>query len=78
MQLKKLPLRNFFFQNYVGRLAPIGDNPYILDDFNHGMPIDYRVDFPTTSPLPKLTSLTVNDNVLCYGHGGKYAQDKII
>ncbi|XP_026313485.1 serine protease gd-like isoform X2 [Hyposmocoma kahamanoa] len=55
--------------NYVGRLAPIGDNPYILDDFNHGMPIDYRVDFPTTSPLPKLTALSVNNNVLCYGPG---------
>ncbi|XP_026313491.1 serine protease gd-like [Hyposmocoma kahamanoa] len=54
---------------YVGRLAPTGDNPYILDDFNHGMPIDYRVDFPTTSPLPKLTALIVNDNVICTGPG---------
>ncbi|XP_049879487.1 serine protease gd-like isoform X2 [Pectinophora gossypiella] len=33
------------------------------------MPLVYRVDFPVTSPLPRPTHLTVNDNVLCYGPG---------
>ncbi|XP_061722892.1 serine protease gd-like [Cydia pomonella] len=54
------------FSNYAGRLQPI--NPLGLQ-FNQDSPIDYRVDFPVTTPLPRLTYLIVNGNVLCYGPG---------
>ncbi|XP_061722362.1 proclotting enzyme-like isoform X2 [Cydia pomonella] len=52
--------------NYPGRIQPI--NPSGLQ-FNQDSPIDYRVDFPVTTPLPRLTYLIVNGNVLCYGPG---------
>ncbi|XP_063628741.1 serine protease gd-like [Cydia splendana] len=55
------------FSNYAGRLEPI--NPSGLQ-FNQDSPnIDYRVDFPVTTPLPRLTYLIVNGNVLCFGPG---------
>nr|XP_053617724.1 serine protease gd-like [Plodia interpunctella] len=52
--------------NYVGRLEPLGGSQILLQ-FNRGAPLTYKVHFPVTSPLPKLTSLVVNDNLLCYG-----------
>ncbi|KAM3964050.1 serine protease gd [Aphomia sociella] len=54
--------------NYVGKLEAIGTNQ-LLQQFNQGAPIVYRVHFPVTSVLPRLTSLQVNDNLLCYGPG---------
>ncbi|XP_063388869.1 serine protease gd-like [Cydia fagiglandana] len=52
--------------NYPGRLQPIKTPG---SQFNQDSPIYYRVDFPVTTPLPKLTFLIVNGNVLCYGPG---------
>ncbi|XP_063541271.1 serine protease gd-like [Cydia strobilella] len=52
--------------NYPGRLQPIKTSGL---QFNQDSPIYYRVDFPVTTPLPKLTYLIVNGNVLCYGPG---------
>ncbi|XP_050353349.1 serine protease gd-like isoform X2 [Nymphalis io] len=54
---------------YAGNLHPIGSELYLLQEFNRGVPLQYRVNFPVISPVPKLTALTVNDNVLCYGTG---------
>lgn len=55
--------------NYVGRLEPIGSKLDILQEANQGHPINYRVHFPVSSPLPRLTLLQVNGNVVCYGPG---------
>ena len=30
-------------------------------------PVVYRLDFPVTSPLPTIKSITVNQNVICSG-----------
>ncbi|XP_059052965.1 serine protease gd-like [Achroia grisella] len=53
---------------YVGKLEPIGGDQ-ILQNYNRGNPLTYRVHFPVTSPLPRLTALQVNENVVCYGPG---------
>ncbi|XP_063541269.1 serine protease gd-like [Cydia strobilella] len=52
--------------NYPGRLQPIKTSGL---QFNQDSSIDYRVDFPVTTPLPKLTYLIVNGRVLCHGPG---------
>ncbi|XP_063368745.1 serine protease gd-like [Cydia amplana] len=52
--------------NYPGRLQPIKSPG---TQFSQDSPIYYRVDFPVTRPLPKLTYLVVNGDVLCYGRG---------
>ncbi|XP_026488066.2 serine protease gd-like [Vanessa tameamea] len=54
---------------FPGSVQPIGSEITLLKDFNRGVPLQYRVNFPVISPLPKLTALTVNDNVLCYATG---------
>ncbi|KOB65211.1 Uncharacterized protein OBRU01_23054 [Operophtera brumata] len=53
---------------YIGRIEAIG-NDQLLQMFNRGVPLQYRVHFPVTSPLPRLTSIAVNGNTLCYGPG---------
>ena len=69
---KKILNLNFYItlQSFAGSIQPIGSEMYLLQNFNRGVPLQYRVNFPTTSPLPKLVKLTVNDNVICYGPGG--------
>ncbi|XP_028175360.1 spermosin-like [Ostrinia furnacalis] len=52
--------------NYVGQIKPV-DEEHSLQRFNQGAPLTYRVHFPVTSPLPKLTSLVVNNQELCSG-----------
>lgn len=59
------------FQTYIGQIEAIG-NDQLLQNFNRGEPLQYRVHFPVTSPLPRLTSIAVNGNVMCYGPGGTY------
>ncbi|XP_045454350.1 serine protease gd-like [Melitaea cinxia] len=54
---------------YAGSIEPVVSSTHLLQDFNRGVPLKYRVNFPVTSPLPKITSLTVNDNVVCYATG---------
>ncbi|CAK1541737.1 unnamed protein product [Leptosia nina] len=55
--------------NYVGSISHNGKELNVLQDFNRGVPIQYRVNFPVTSPLPRLTGLSANDIPLCYGSG---------
>ncbi|XP_052751870.1 serine protease gd-like [Galleria mellonella] len=62
---------------YVGKLEPIGSSQ-ILQNYNRGAPIMYRIHFPVTSPLPRLTSLQVNGNLLCYGPGDVVVPNRYI
>lgn len=57
------------FQSYVGQIKPINEEQ-ALQRYNQGSQLIYRVDFPVTSPLPKLTSLVVNNADICYGPPG--------
>lgn len=54
------------YTNYVGRIEALDDN-YVIQKYNQGLSVQYRVHFPVTSPLPKLTALSVNGNLICYG-----------
>ncbi|XP_075983751.1 serine protease gd-like isoform X2 [Anticarsia gemmatalis] len=56
------------YSNYVGRIDA-EDNTRLLQKYNRGVPVSYRVHFPVTSPLPRLTAITVNGDTICYGPG---------
>ncbi|XP_050667416.1 serine protease gd-like [Leptidea sinapis] len=62
--------------NYVGSIELIGNELSSLQNFKRGAAINYRVNFPVSSPLPRLTGLSVNDNLLCFAlaerPGGQY------
>ncbi|CAH0713669.1 unnamed protein product, partial [Brenthis ino] len=55
--------------NYALGIEPIGSELNLLDNFNRGVPLKYQVSFPSTSPIPKLVELTINNNVFCRGAG---------
>ncbi|GBP00588.1 Proclotting enzyme [Eumeta japonica] len=55
--------------SYVGRIEPAGSELQLLQDYNRGRSIGYRIHFPVTSPLPRLTDIFVNDNLFCQGTG---------
>ncbi|CAK1590142.1 unnamed protein product [Parnassius mnemosyne] len=52
---------------YFGSIEPYG-REQAIQEYNRGMPIKYRVNFPLSSSLPKLTALYVNDNILCFAY----------
>ncbi|KAJ8711113.1 hypothetical protein PYW07_008355 [Mythimna separata] len=60
--------------NYVGRIDAQDSNT-LLQRYNRGQPATYLVHFPVTNPLPKLTSLTVNGETVCYGPGDMLLPD---
>ncbi|EDW14951.1 uncharacterized protein Dmoj_GI24542 [Drosophila mojavensis] len=51
--------------NYVGSLTLWDDEETTKSNLRYGLPIKYRVDFPTPGVLPKLTLMMINDVVLC-------------
>ncbi|XP_032527396.1 serine protease gd-like isoform X1 [Danaus plexippus] len=63
---------------YAGSLQPIGTELYLLRDFNRGKTLEYRVSFPVVSPLPRLTSISVNDKLVCYGPGDSIGEVQYI
>ncbi|XP_045771149.1 serine protease gd-like isoform X1 [Maniola jurtina] len=63
---------------YAGSIVPVGSELHLLQDFNRGVPLQYRVNFPVASPVPQLTALIVNDNVVCYGPGDSPAPGQYV
>ncbi|XP_022115254.2 serine protease gd [Pieris rapae] len=55
--------------NYVGNIQHNGGELNLLQDYNRGVPLQYRVNFPVSSPLPRLTSISANDVPLCFASG---------
>ncbi|XP_047516407.1 serine protease gd-like isoform X3 [Pieris napi] len=55
--------------NYVGNIQHNGGELNLLQDYNSGVPLQYRVNFPVSSPLPRLTSISANDVPLCFASG---------
>jgi Serine protease gd N-terminus len=49
-------------QKYAGKIEQIGDKNSTTDSQQE---IKYSIHFPIQSPLPLLTKLTVNDEVIC-------------
>ncbi|XP_069357189.1 serine protease gd-like [Maniola hyperantus] len=63
---------------YVGSIEPVGSESHLLHDFNRGVPLKYRVNFPEASAVPQLMALVVNDIIICIGPGDSPAQGKYI
>ncbi len=42
-----------------------------INDIKNGVPLQFRVDFPLRSPLPKPTGIFLNNRQLCSGPKGK-------
>jgi hypothetical protein len=61
----------FFVQRYVGEIVLLSQEQP-LQRYNRGVPLVYLVYFPVTSPLPRITSLTVNGQELCYSPVREY------
>ncbi|XP_050340265.1 serine protease gd-like [Bactrocera neohumeralis] len=51
--------------NYYGRLSLFESQQTTLNNLARGLPISYRVDFPFTNVVPKLTRITVNGVTVC-------------
>ncbi|XP_072934282.1 serine protease gd-like [Epargyreus clarus] len=63
---------------YLGRLEPQGSELALIQQFNRGQPIDYRLYFPVTSPVPQITSIEVNDDLICSGPGDIAAPQQFV
>ncbi|XP_017462128.1 PREDICTED: serine protease gd [Rhagoletis zephyria] len=51
--------------NYYGRLSLYEDQQTTINNLERGLPISYRVDFPTDNVLPKLTLISVSGVDIC-------------
>lgn len=60
----------FLFQLYVGSVEPRGTKEEALQEVRFNQLVRYRVRFPLQNPLPKLTQIVVNEQVLCIGPPG--------
>lgn len=63
--------------NYFGSLEPLHLNS-LERRLARGEPIKYKVNFPVTSPLPMLTSVTANGKLLCYGPGDVPGHNQVV
>ncbi|KPJ13435.1 Serine protease gd [Papilio machaon] len=52
------------FTEYVGNIRPYG-GANAITDYNRGQTIQYRVNLPVSSPLPKITAIYVNEDLVC-------------
>lgn len=59
-----------FFQKYVGEISLAKDRQSAVNDIANGQPILYRVRFPIQNPVPKLTAILYNDQLICTGPKG--------
>ncbi|XP_067616725.1 serine protease gd-like [Eurosta solidaginis] len=58
---QKMPVQS----NYYGRLSLYQDQQATINNLERGLPILYRVDFPTPNVLPKLTRIAINGLDVC-------------
>uniref|UniRef100_A0A2M4DQL8 Putative secreted protein n=1 Tax=Anopheles darlingi TaxID=43151 RepID=A0A2M4DQL8_ANODA len=66
-----LSIAGELLSKYVGSIEAIEDNAQILEQFNKGRGVSYRVNFPIQEPLPKLTKVIFNGRELCTGPGDR-------
>ena len=59
------------FQGYFGKIELAKDRNEVVNDIRNGRPILYRIMFPIQNPLPKLTAIYNNDQLICSGSVGK-------
>ncbi|KAL7035925.1 hypothetical protein ACKWTF_008625 [Chironomus riparius] len=54
-------------RRYVGDIDLLKSKESTSDDVANGLPIEYRVRFPLQHPIPKLTEIYYNNQLLCRG-----------
>lgn len=59
-----------FAQKYAGSLELIGPRAEVLHAMLNERPIRYKVYFPLAHPLPIVTTITLNDQLICSGPTG--------
>jgi hypothetical protein len=57
----------FVLQNSRTKLEPVDKNVWSKLAAGSMDPVLYRLDFPVSSPLPTIKSITVNGDVICTG-----------
>lgn len=60
----------FYCKKYVGEITLVKDKQNAIEDIANGLPILYRVRFPLQNPIPKLTAIYYNDQLICTGPRG--------
>lgn len=65
----------FHFQQYVGSVELLGTKEEAIQEILSHQLVRYRVRFPLQNPLPKLTQIAVNGQVLCTGPQGLSRQN---
>ena len=63
---------NFYSQRYVGEIELAKDKQSTANDISNGLPLIYRVRFPVQNPVPLLSAIYYNDQLLCSGAKGKF------
>jgi len=57
----------FLLQNSPTKVEPVDKDMWKKLAAGSRDPVLYRLDFPVSSPLPTIKSITVNQNVICRG-----------
>ena len=57
----------FLLQNSPTKVEPVDRDMWKKLYAGSTDPVLYRLDFPVSSPLPTIKSITVNQNVICRG-----------
>lgn len=55
----------FPFKKYIGDVSLVKDTQTVVNEIANRGPIHYRVRFPVQDPLPKLTAIYYNNELLC-------------
>jgi hypothetical protein len=67
----------FVLQNSPTKLKPVDRDVWRKMAAGSMDPVLYRLDFPVSSPLPTIKSITVNQNVICTGTRPSKHQSKL-
>lgn len=64
---------NFIFlKNYTGKIEVLGEKEEVAWNMVNGDLIVYKVNFPLSSPVPRITSIIINNVQYCSGLPGKH------
>jgi hypothetical protein len=58
-----LPFDNF--QDYVGSIETVYQKEQVFKDIILGKPVQYRTNFPLSSPIPTVSKIVVNGRTVC-------------
>lgn len=65
-------LRTGFFSQDYGEISLFKSKEAAARDVSSGLPLLYKVRFPTQNPLPRPTGIYLNNQLLCSGPKGDH------